>query len=543
MRALTRAIVFIAACVTCGCAVGATRTPEAPGRSDLRPVSLPDLSGADQSVQRQASDAHASLAARLEARSSDQELGAAYGALGMVLQAAERYDAAEPALLNAQRLVPGELRWPYFLGHLYQTRGDLAAAKTAFARALELRPADLATLIWLGRIHQDEGSLDEAAQYFERAKGVAPDTIAVLAGLGRIALADRDYTSAARHFERALQIDAAAAESLHAPLAVAYRALGESQRAGRHEQLWANRDILVPDPLSQELDMLLDNGLSNELRGVRALEASDWKTAAAYFERGLAVTPENTPLRRSLQHKLGTALHLGGDTGGAMTHFQRVVDAAPAEGLDEATAKAHYSLGVLLMAARRRTEALAHFEGAVRYQPRYLEARMALAEALRRNGQVAASIPHYESVLEFDPGAAQASMGYALALIRVGRYQEAKRCLDTAVEVHRDRPEFAHMLARLLAVAPDDRVRDGARAMRLMDELLKGARTTELGETLAMALAETGAYAKAAAIQRDVLAVVRRGGATSSAERIERNLQLYERGRPSRTFWEGDAGP
>jgi tetratricopeptide (TPR) repeat protein len=537
-----RATVCIVVCLTSGCAASASSTPDSPGRKDLRPVSLPDLSRADRSVQQQALDAYASLAARLKGRSPDPELGAAYGALGMVLQASEQYDAAEPALLNAQTLVPGEIRWPYFLGHVYQTRGQLADAKVSFARALELRPDDPATLIWLGRIHQDEGSLDQAAQYFERAKALAPDAIAVLAGLGRIALARRDYADAARHFERALEIDGAAAESLHAPLAVAYRALGDPQRAGRHERLWANRDVLVPDPLSQELDMLLDNGLSNELRGVRALEASDWKTAAAYFERGLAVTPENTPLRRSLQHKLGTALHLGGDTEGAMAHFQRVVDAAPAEGLDEATAKAHYSLGVLLLAGGQVTEAFTHLEGAVRYQPRYLEARMALAESLRRNGQVAASIPHYESVLEVDPAAAQASMGHAFALIRLGRYQEAKRRLDAAVEVHRDRPEFAHMLARLLAVAPDNRVRDGARAMRLVDELLKGTRTTDLGETLAMALAETGQYEKAAAIQRDLLAVVRRGGGVAAAERIERNLQLYERRRPSRTFWESDSG-
>ena len=538
MRALACATVCIVVCLTFGCAGSAPRTPDSPGRGSLRPVSLPDLSGADHSVQQQAREAYTSLAGRLKAGSTDSELGAAYGALGMVLQAAERYDGAEPALLNAQTLVPGEPRWPYFLGHLYQNRGDLTAAKAAFARALELRPDDLATLIWLGRIHQDEGNLDQAAEYFARAKAAAPDTIAVLAGLGRIALARRDYARAAGDFERALAIDAAAAESLHAPLAVAYRALGDVERAERHERLWANRDILVPDPLSQELDMLLDNGLSNELRGVRALEASDWKTAAAYFERGLAVTPENTPLRRSLQHKLGTALHLGGNTDGAMAHFRRVIDAAPTEGLDEATAKAHYSLGVLLMAAGHRTEALEHLQGAVRFQPRYHEARMALAEALRRNGQVAESIAHYEGVLEFDPSAAQASMGYAFALIRLNRYQDARRCLETAVEVHRDRPEFAHMLARLLAVAPDDRVRDGTRAMHLLDELLKGTRTTELGETLAMALAETGQYEKAAAIQRDLLAVVRRGGEMSAVTRMERNLQFYQRGRPSRTFWE-----
>jgi hypothetical protein len=88
-------------------------------------------------------------------------------------------------------------------------------------------------------------------------------------------------------------------------------------------------------------------------------------------------------------------------------------------------------------------------------------------------------------------------------------------------------------------VAPDDRVRNGQRSLRLVNELLRGGRTTELGETLAMALAETGDYERAASIQREVLAVVRRGGGTDDVRRVEDNLRLYEAHRPSRTFSEG----
>jgi hypothetical protein len=37
---------------------------------------------------------------------------------------------------------------------------------------------------------------------------------------------------------------------------------------------------------------------------------------------------------------------------------------------------------------------------------------------------------------------------------------------------HPEQPVFAHALARLLAAAPDDRVRDGRRALELAEELL-----------------------------------------------------------------------
>ena len=54
---------------------------------------------------------------------TNEERGRAYGDMGMLFQAGEYYDAAEPAYLNAQALMPQEPRWPYFLAHLYKSEG------------------------------------------------------------------------------------------------------------------------------------------------------------------------------------------------------------------------------------------------------------------------------------------------------------------------------------------------------------------------------------------------------------------------------------
>ena len=64
-------------------------------------------------------------------------------------------------------------------------------------------------------------------------------------------------------------------------------------------------------------------------------------------------------------------------------------------------------------------------------------------------------------------------------------------------------------LGPLLAASPDNRVRDGRRAMALVNELRKTHQTIDLGETLAMTLAELGQYEQAAAMQRDVMAAAR----------------------------------
>lgn len=509
-------------------------------RPPLRPIALPDLSRADAAVQMQVRDVYAALMHDIETRVPADALGAAYGRMGMVLQAAEYFEAAEPCYLNAEALAPAELRWPYYLGHLYTNKGDTASAEASFRRALEKQPDDLATLVWLGRVYLDEGRPEEAERQFARALQQSPKAVAVLAGLGRAALARRDFQRAVGYLEEALAVDPEA-ESLHSPLAIAYRGLGQLDKAEPHLRQWRNRDILLPDPLRQELDLVLESGLSYELRGVRAFEAKDWNSAAAYFRQGLELTRGNTQLGRSLHHKLGTALVLKGDATAAREQFESVVRMAPPPGtIDESTAKAHYSLAVLMASSGRGREAIEHFSGAVAYQPNYVEAHVGLADALRRSGRAEDSLREYEEALTINPRASTARLGYAMALVRLRRYADALRWLTDAATRHPDQPELALAQARLLAAAPDDRLRNGEHAMRIAQELFKSKKSTDVGETMAMALAELGDFEHAAAIQRDVLAAATRSGLTDAARRMAGNLQLYEHHRPCRTPWADD---
>jgi tetratricopeptide (TPR) repeat protein len=505
----------------------------------LREVTLPDLSRMDPSVQDQVKRRYQALLETLRRPGvADAERGAAYGGMGMVLHASEHYEAAEPAYLNAQMLMPREARWPYFIGHLRQSMGDTAGSIAAFSRALEIQPDDVTTLIWLGRAYLDQGRTDMAEPFFERARQRSPQMPAALVGLGQAALARRDFKRAVSVLEEALQIDPALA-SVHSPLAMAYRGLGDTVKAEAHLKDWRNTEVPVPDPWRQELDLALQSGLSFELRGVRALEQRDFTAAADFFSQGVMMTSGSTALGRSLRHKLGTAMYLRGDVKGAVKWFRETVKLAPPDGIDESAAKAHYSLGVLMASAGRGNEAIAHLTAAVRFSPTYAEAYQALGDALRRAGRAQQSMERYADAIRVNPKAADARFGYGMALVRLGRYREARDWFTEAAQLHPNNPDIPHALARVLAAAPDDGVRDGARAQALVEQLLVTDKTISLGETLAMAVAERGQFARAVQIQRDVIEANRQAGMTA-ATHLAANLQRYQQGRPCRTPWAAD---
>jgi len=285
---------------------------------------------------------------------------------------------------------------------------------------------------------------------------------------------------------------------------------------------------------------VLESGLSYELRGVRALEAHDFPAAAAFFRKGVALTEPATPLGRSLRHKLGTALVLSGDTEGAIQQFDEVVRAAPKDQFDESAAKANYSLGLIMASRGEMTPAIDHLTSAVSYNATYLEARIALADMLRGTGRADASLPHYREAIALNPRAIEPRFGYAMALTRLRRYKDARDILEEAIRMQPDRQEVSIALARLLAAAPDDRVRDGRRALMIVDDLFKTNKTTVLGETMAMALAEVGDFGQAVGIQREILQAAQAAGLQDDVRRMSGNLALYERHRPCRTPWTDD---
>ncbi len=528
IRRLSSAACLLALAAAC------SSKPAPPAKSaptyTLRKVTLPDLSHAAPSVQQQLRDGYASLQKKVDgAATPPAELGDAYGQMGMLLMAAEYRSEAESAFLNAQTFTPRDPRWPYYLGHLYKLKGDAAASFSAFNRAMELQPDDVPTLVQVAEGDLDQGKPDAAQPLFEKALALQPMSVAAEYGLGRAALAKQEYARAVEHLEKALTLDPLATV-IHYPLAMAYRGLGDQTKAQNHLALRGTLALKVNDPLMDRLNAMLNSALAYEVSGADAMDRGDFKAAEQSFRKGVGIAPKEP----SLHHKLGTVLALQGDRPGAVAQFEQALT------LDPKFVKARYSLGLILADEGRTAPAIQQFTAALAAEPGYVEARLQLAHTLRRSGQYEASLPHYAEIVKADARVPEARFGYAAALIRLRRYAEARDYLADAMRAYPNEFAFNNALARVLAAAPDDKVRDGRRAASIMQPVVAQVRASDILETMAMAQAEQGQFTEAVTWQKDAIDAAARAGQPGVAERIGDNLRLYQARRPCRTPWRPD---
>ena len=142
-----------------------------------------------------------------------------------------------------------------------------------------------------------------------------------------------------------------------------------------------------------------------------------------------------------------------------------------------------------------------------------------------------------EAVVALDPTDREAHFALATALILGGDYAAARSGLEQALSQHTDDPRIADLLARLLATAPADEVRDGASAVDIASKVLEAFPTPDHAETVAMGLAEMGRFEDAAQLQEQIIDRIRQAEGGRGMEAAQRRLALYREGKPVRAPW------
>jgi tetratricopeptide (TPR) repeat protein len=501
-------------------------------KRELSPVPVPDTTTFEPGVRARLGAARAEFDRVAAGRPTDEQLGSAYGKLAMSYHAQGVTEPATVAYINAHALAPHDKRWPYLLAQLYADGSKIPEAIAAFQTALDIDPTDAATQIFLGRLYLKEGLPDQARPFFEKAQSKSEARAAALTGLGKAALAQGSYREAANNFEEALKL-APAATRLRQPLAVAYRGLGETAKAEENLKQYevAGFEPGVPDPVFDELYDKAAAYRALLARAQGAARAGRLDLAEQAFRQAVEDNPENADAVANL----GITLANLGRIDEAQQRLKQAVT------LDDTKATTHLSLGMVFDRQGLDQLAIDEYAAASSRDPANLQARVYRADAKMRIGDPQEAARLYREALDKSPGSTRLQLSLAMALVKAGQFGEARDVLETAHKAQPEDPDIGNSLARLLATAAKDSVRDGARALQLAKALYGSThRNPIVGQTYAMALAETGDFGGAVKLQRDAIAALQKQGAASADPFATRNLALYRQRMPAREGWSPD---
>jgi tetratricopeptide (TPR) repeat protein len=250
---------------------------------------------------------------------------------------------------------------------------------------------------------------------------------------------------------------------------------------------------------NRAIDINPNSAWAHEWLGIVLLAKKDLPGADAAFQKAAELAGDTSPLWH-----VGEALRFEGDGAAAADAYRKAADR-------EGTAAAFRRLGGCLRDLKDEPGAVAAFQRAIEL---------------------------YQRAIDLDPGDFQARHGLGQVLQQQGRYAEAEQAYLGAIKAQPASAPAYNSLARLLATCPDDKARDGKRAVEYATTACErtGWQDPLCLDTLAAAYAEAGRFDEAVRYQTRALDDPALKGDLRTVAR--QRLELYRQKKPFR-----DQGP
>ena len=401
---------------------------------------------------------------------------------------AERFEDPDP--LTRHRIV-------IFAARLTLAVNAIDYAEASAARARLTDPWDVDALNVLAEVFLRKGYFHAARRHVEEALAIIPDDPEAASILARI---DAEQSTA--------PVDAPRVIKPASPSVLGFL-IGEHRDRALCESMIPLAERLADDPILQlesgmcYLSLGLTEPARERLKSVAArLPHSPYLWASERASRdvpgvvGLAVSPDTPERSASMWNDMGYLLYQRGELTEAVACFRAAVAADPK------LASAHTNLGLVLTVQNKRDEAIACYRTAI-----------ALA-----------------------PGEPDAYRNLASVLLAARDWAEARRVLESAIEAVPGDRDVKVRLAWVLATAPADDLRDGRRAVTLVEGAIASGEPRRANDlnVLAAALAECGDYDRAVSVAREAISL---GMAEPNAQLVKavvERLGCYERRTPWR---------
>jgi tetratricopeptide (TPR) repeat protein len=283
------------------------------------------------------------------------------------------------------------------------------------------------------------------------------------------------------------------------------------------------------------LQVTKDNALAHDSLGIALLSQGKVDQAITHCEEAVRLQPNYA----KGHYNLGNALLARGEVNQAVAHYERALQIRPDY------AKAHNSLGLALLSQDKTDQAIIHFEEALRHQPNYVGALNNLGLAFLSQGKMDQAVAQFEKVLSFRPNSPEVHNNLGLALLSQGKIDQAIVHYQAAIRLNPNYPKAFDGLARILSMAPNQKFRDGAAAVKMAERAnqLTGYRQPEMLDTLAAAYAEASRFPEAIQTSQKAIDLAYAADMAEFAKDIESRMHLYQAGRPYRVGLEATTSP
>jgi tetratricopeptide (TPR) repeat protein len=177
------------------------------------------------------------------------------------------------------------------------------------------------------------------------------------------------------------------------------------------------------------------------------LGVSTWRQAHIYqdMETLWTDTLMKNPQCWMAHDNLGNDFLQKGKLSDAIGHFEQALRIKPDY------AEARYNLGTALSREGRIPEAIAQYDQALRLKPDYAEAHNNLGIALAQTGKLDDAIPHFEQALRINPDYDQARCNLGNVFLKEGKFAEAIAQYEQELRIKPDLAEVHYNLGIALA--------------------------------------------------------------------------------------------
>lgn len=485
--------------------------------AELREVDPVDRGDTPEAVLEAIDAARAAIPAPAEA--APEVRSDAYGRLGDVLFAHGFSAQAEQAYRNARELNPSVADWHYLLGMLAIDRGELDQAVAHLDQAVERNPFDPVAHIRRGQIRLDQGRPEAAEPDFERALALAPDAPAALAGQGRVLLSRGEHAAAAQRFERALEISPEATR-LHQPLAMAYRALGDVERAREQIERIGPGSEPIADPLLERVQRQSRSPQFYLEIGLQRADAGDLDEA----RRLLAISAQLAPDDPVILENYGQVVARQGDLEEAAAAFERWI------GLDADAARAHFLLGQVRELQGAAKAAASAYDRSLALDADQVEAAEALAFLELEAGEFAEAEQRFSRLFGDVERAESARYGFwaALAMLAAGECGRGENALEELSVRFPTDGDVLGALARVRATCGAASAEGLEEALQWAESVYQIAPTADNSATLAMVFAALGRFDDAVDLQAQAMFEALKSGRLESRADLRADMERYQ---------------